>query len=98
MGIYLKSCILRTLKCHSHIQDPELPFPAKSMITLTLLIQGRAAQFYFRPADYLPVYFGLSFLNLSYIYIRACNIIHMCSLYHSVHESTINNANLCKIG
>ena len=28
---------------------------------------ARAAQFYFRPADYLPVHFGLNFLNPSYI-------------------------------
>ena len=59
---------------------------------------ARAAQFHFRPADYLPVHFGLNFLNPSYIYLRACNIIQMCSLHHSVHKSTIYNANLCKIG
>ena len=58
----------------------------------------RTAQFYIRPADYLPLHFGLNFLNPSYIYIRACNIIHMCNLYHSVHKSTMNNANLWKIG
>ena len=60
--------------------------------------QTRAAQFYFRPADYLPLHFGLNFVNPSYIYTRACNIIYMCSSDHSVHKSTINNANLWKIG
>ena len=58
----------------------------------------RAAQFYFWPADYLPLHFGLIFVNPSYIYTRACDIIYMYSLYHSVHKSTINNANLWKIG
>ena len=63
-----------------------------------LEIYLRAAQFYIRPADYLPLHFGLNFLNPSYIYIRACNIIPMCNLYHSLHKSTMNNANLWKIG
>ena len=58
----------------------------------------RAAQFHFRPPDYLPLHFGLNFLNPSYIFIRACNIIYMCSLYHFVHKSTTNNANLWEIG
>ena len=58
----------------------------------------RAAQLSFRPGDYLPLYFGLNFRNPSYIYIRACCIIYICSLYHSVHKFTINNPILCIIG
>ena len=58
----------------------------------------RAAQFSFRPGDYLPLHFGLNFRYPSYIYIRACCIIYICSLYHSVHKFTINNPNLCIIG
>ena len=59
---------------------------------------SRAAQFSFWPGDYLPLHFGLNFRNPSYIYIRACCIIYICSLYHSVHKFTINNPNLCIIG
>ena len=59
---------------------------------------NRAAQFSFRPGDYLPAHFGLNFRNPFYIYIRACCIIYRCSLYHSVHKSAINNPNLCIIG
>ena len=69
------------------------------------LIQGndkvapvRAAQFSFRPGDNLPLHFGLNFRYPFYIYIRACCIIYICSLYHSVHKFTINNPNLCIIG
>ena len=58
----------------------------------------RAAQFSFRPADFLPLHFGLNFRNPSYIYIRACCIIYICSLYHSVHKFTVNNPDLCIIG
>ena len=58
----------------------------------------RAAHFYHRPADYLPLHFGLNFRNLCYNHIKACYVIYMCSLYHSVHKSTINNPNLCNIG
>ena len=57
----------------------------------------RAAQFSFRPGDYLPQHFGLNFRNPSYIYIRACCIIYSCGLYHSVHKFAINNPNLCII-
>ena len=60
--------------------------------------QTRTAQFSFRPGDYLPLHFGLNFRNPCYIYIRACCIIYICSLYHSVHKFTINNPNLCIIG
>ena len=49
---------------------------------------SRDAQFSFRPADYLPLHFGLNFRNPSYIYIRACCIIYICSLYNSVHKFT----------
>ena len=59
---------------------------------------SRAAQFSFRPADYLPLHFGLNFRNPSYIYIRACCIIYICSLYNSVHKFTINNPDWCIIG
>ena len=44
--------------------------------------------------DYLPQHFSLSFIHPSCIYIRACCIIDIffiCSLYHSVQKSTINN-------
>ena len=51
----------------------------------------RAAQFSFRPGDYLPLHFGLNFRNPSYIYIRACCIVYICSFYHSVHKFTTNN-------
>ena len=68
------------------------------IVTKCKLPVHRAAQFSFRPGDYLPVHFGLNFRNPSYIYIRACCIIYRCSLYHSVHKSAINNPNLCIIG
>ena len=61
------------------------------------IMWSRAAQFSFRPGDYLPLDFGLNFRNPSYIYIRACCIIYICSLYHSMHKFTINNPNLCII-
>ena len=58
----------------------------------------RAAQFSFRPGDNLPLHFGLNLRNPSYIYITACCIVYICSLYHSVQKFTINNPNLCIIG
>ena len=68
-------------------------------LSLKYSIAGsRAAQFSYRPGDYLPLHFGLNFRNPSYIYIRACCIIYICSLYHSVHKFTTNNPNLCIIG
>ena len=76
------------------------PTYAYTCITLrwkTLHMMLRAAQFSFRPGDYLPLHFGLNFRNPSYIYIRACCIVYICSLYHSVHKFTINNPNLCII-
>ena len=82
----LVSCI--QTKSWSHI----------TLCVLCVIAVIRAEQFHFRPADYLSLPFDLNFMNHFYIDIRACCIIYMCSLYHSVHKSTINNQNLYNIG